>query len=100
MAKYLSKPCVDIRIKSLQVSRKATMETPEETTKEYQTYAIIIGEAIDEDGVVLESIHRKFNVGPPGPDDWDADSFAADLQKIASVVKARYELVLAEYTTI
>ena len=93
MAKYLVKPCVDIRIKTLQVSRKQ-----EEEGGDWQTYAVILGEAIDEDGNVLESIHRKINVGSPGPSDWDADSFEADLQTIAAVVKAKYNNVLADYT--
>jgi hypothetical protein len=92
MAKYLNKPCVDIRIKTLQISRK-------ESEGEWQTYAVIIGEAIDEDGNMLESIHKKVNVGPPGPSDWDADSFAADLLTIANTVKNKYDQVLAEYTT-
>jgi hypothetical protein len=93
MAKYLSKPCVDIRIKTMQISRKQGEESGE-----WQTYAVIIGEAVDEDGNVLESIHKKVNVGPPGPADWDADGFEADLKAIANVVKARYNDVLAEYT--
>jgi hypothetical protein len=94
MAKYLVKPCVDIRIKTIQISRKQDGEDGN-----WQTYAVLIGEAIDEDGKVLESIHKKINVGPPGPEDWDADSFEADLKTIVSVVKAKYNSVLAEYTT-
>ena len=94
MAKYLQKPCVDIRIKTLQISRKQVEEGGD-----WQTYAVLIGEAIDEDGTVLGQIHRKVNVGSPGPSDWDADSFEADLQAIASIVKARYNDVLAQYTT-
>jgi len=94
MAKYLQKPCVDIRIKTLQISRKQVEEGGD-----WQTYAVLIGEAIDEDGAVLGQIHRKVNVGSPGPSDWDADSFEADLQAIASIVKARYNDVLAQYTT-
>lgn len=94
MAKYLSKPCVDIRIKTMQVSRKQN-----EKNAQWQTYVVILGEAIDEDGKVLESINKKFDIGSPGLDDWDADSFEADLVTIAAVVKAKYNNVLADYTT-
>lgn len=94
MAKYLSKPCVDIRINTLQVSRKQNKEGGE-----WQTYAVVMGEAIDEDGKMLEKVHKKFDVGSPGLDDWDADSFAADLQSIAALIKAKYDNVLANYTT-
>lgn len=94
MAKYLSKPCVDIRIKTMQISRKQINESGE-----WQTYAVLLGEAIDEDGKILESIHKKVNVGSPGPNDWDADSFEADLTAIAATVKNKYDNVLAEYTT-
>jgi hypothetical protein len=94
MAKYLSKPCVDIRIKTMQISRKQNEEGGD-----WQTYVVLIGEAIDEDGKTLESIHKKFAVGSPGPDDWDGDSFAADLATIAGVVKSKYDNVLADYTT-
>lgn len=94
MAKYLSKPCVDIRIKTMQISRKQDKEGGE-----WQTYAVLLGEAIDEDGKVLESIHKKVNVGSPGPNDWDADSFEADLTAIANTVRNKYDNVLAKYTT-
>ena len=94
MAKYLSKPCVDIRIKTLQVSRKQNEEGGD-----WQTYVVLMGEAVDEDGKTLESIHKKFDVGSPGVDDWDGDSFAADLTTIASVVKNKYDNVLANFTT-
>ena len=94
MAKYLSKPCVDIRIKTMQISRKQNEESGE-----WQTYAVLLGEAIDEDGKVLESIHKKVAVGSPGPNDWDANSFEADLTTIAATVKNKYDNVLAEYTT-
>ena len=97
MAKYLSKPCVDIRIKTLQVSRKQDGEP--EGTGDWQTYAVLIGEAIDEDGKTLDSIHKKFDVGSPGSDDWDGDSFAADLAVIASVVKAKFDNVKDNFTT-
>ncbi len=93
MAKYLSKPCVDIRIKTLQVSRK---ESDDGTWK---TYAVVLGEAIDEDEKVLEDIHKKFDVGLPGPNDWDADSLETDLTTIVAVIKAKYTNVLASYTT-
>lgn len=93
MAKYLSKPCVDIRIKTLQISRKESDEG------QWQTYAILTGEAIDEDGKKLEDIHAKKLVGSPGPNDWDADSFEADLITIAGFVKSKYNKVLANYTT-
>lgn len=93
MAKYLQKPCVDIRIESLQISRKQI-----DDGGLWQTYAVLIGQALDEDGKALESIFRKVTVGSPGPDDWGADSFEADLQFIAGVVKARYNSVLANYT--
>jgi hypothetical protein len=96
MAKYLSKPCVDIRIKTLQVSRK---QSEPEGSGDWQTYVVLIGEAIDEDGKTLESIHKKFDVGSPGPDDWDGDSFAADLATIAGVVKSKYDNVKANFTT-
>lgn len=91
MAKYLTKPCVDIRIKTLQISRKPD-------NGEWQTYAMFLGEALDEDGMVLTSIHKKINVGSPGVEDWNADSFEADLQSIAAVVKAKYNQVLNNYT--
>jgi len=94
MAKYLSKPCTDIRIKTLQVSRKQG-----EGGGDWQTYAVVLGEAIDEDGKVLESINKKFDVGSPGANDWDADSFEADLTSIAALIKAKYNNVLANYTT-
>jgi hypothetical protein len=93
MAKYLSKPCTDIRIKSIQISRKDNEDG------NWQTYAVLIGEAVDEDGKVLESIHKKVEVGSPGPSDWDGDSFAADLSSIAGTIKAKYDGVLADYTT-
>lgn len=94
MAKYLSKPCVDIRIKTMQISRKQNEEGGD-----WQTYAVVLGEAIDEDGKVLETINKKFDVGSPGPDDWDANSFEADLTAIAALIKAKYNNVLASYTT-
>jgi hypothetical protein len=93
MAKYLQKPCVDIRIKTMQIARKQSEEGGN-----WQTYAVFLGEAIDEDGNVLESIHKKTNVGPPGPADWDADSFEADLLIVTNTVKKKYGQVLAEYT--
>lgn len=94
MAKYLQKPCVDIRIITLQVSRKQDQDT-----LQWRTYAVLLGEAIDEDGTALQPIHRKFNVGPEGPDDWDATGFAADMSAVAGTVAAKYTQVLAEYTT-
>lgn len=93
MAKYLSKPCVDIRIKTMQVSRK------EGEDGQWQTYVVLIGEAIDEDGKVIDGINKKFDVGSPGANDWDADSFEADLATIAALVKSKYDNVLANYTT-
>jgi hypothetical protein len=77
----------------MQISRK------QDDNDQWQTYAILIGEAIDEDGKVLEGIHKKVLVGSPGPNDWDADSFESDLQTIATTVKAKYNNVLANYTT-
>lgn len=94
MAKYLSKPCTDIRIKTIQISRKG-----DEEGGSWQTYAVVLGEAIDEDGKTLESINKKFNVGSPGPNDWDGDSFEADLTSIAATIAAKYAQVLANYTT-
>ena len=94
MAKYLQKPCVDIRIKTMQVSRKQ-----DEDGGEWQTYAVIIGEAIDEDGKILDSIHKKFDVGSSGPDDWDGDSFEADLATIAGVIKSKHDNVLSNFTS-
>jgi len=96
MSKYLTKPCVDIRIVTLQVSRKLQMI---DDVEQWQTYAVVMGEAIDEDGAVLEKINRKFNVGSPGPNDWDADSFEADMITISAQIKAKYNQVLANYTT-
>jgi hypothetical protein len=93
MAKYLSKPCVDIRIKTLNVSRKESEDGV------WQTYVVVLGEAIDEDGKILEDIHKKFNIGSPGPNDWDGDSLVADLSTIADTIKAKYDGVLANYTT-
>jgi hypothetical protein len=96
MAKYLSKECVDIRIKTIQISRRFTAMP--EAAGDWQTYAVLLGEAIDEDGKVLENFNRKFDVGSPGSNDWDADSFEADLMAIAALVKAKYNNVLASYT--
>jgi len=93
MARYLSKPCTDIRIKTIQISRKS------DDDGNWQTYAVVLGEAIDEDGSTLESIHKKFDVGSPGLEDWDADSFEADLVAISALIKAKYNNVLASYTT-
>jgi len=95
MAKYLNKPCVDIRITSILISRKQ----PEIETGLWRTYAVIIGEAIDEDGNKLEEIHRKFPVGGDGPNAWNGDSFEADLTTIANFVKNKYNEVKANYTT-
>jgi hypothetical protein len=93
VAKYLSKPCTDIRIKTLQVSRK------EDEDGNWQTYAVVLGEAIDEDGKILESINKKFDVGSPGPNDWDGDSFEADMTSLAALIKDKYNNFLANYTT-
>lgn len=93
MSKYLQKPCVDIRVISLLILRRQ-----DEETLEWQTKAYLRGEAIDEDGTTLEQIRKNINVGDPGEYDWDADSFESDLTTIASVVKSKYNQVLAEYT--
>jgi len=96
MARYLSKPCTDIRITTLEISRRTVLE---DDAGDWQTYATVLGEALDEDGKVLEKIRKSFNVGQPSFNDWDADSFEADLIAIAALIKAKYNSVLANYTT-
>lgn len=91
MAKYLTKPCVDIRIKTITISRK-------EIDGQWQTYATVVGEALDEDGTVLELINKKFNVGSPGENDWDDVSFGADLIAIANIATTKYNNILINYT--
>ncbi len=94
MAKYLSKPCVNIMIITLQVSRKQI----DEEAGEWQTSVVLMGEALDEDGKVLESIHRKYDVGPICMSCWDGDSIEADLATVAGAVKAKCVALFNEYT--
>jgi hypothetical protein len=87
MAKYLDKPCVDIDLKTIQISRKA------DESGVYQTYYIFIGERIDEDGEILESFHDKWLLGSPGPDKWDSDTAELDVENVASATKALFEAI-------
>ncbi len=85
MAKYLSKPCVDIDLRTIQISRKSDGEGGE-----FQTYAVFIGEYLDEDGNSLGSFHDKVLVGAPGPDKWDADTSEVDVEAVAALTKAKF----------
>jgi hypothetical protein len=87
MAKYLDKPCVDIDLKNIQISRKPSEDGL------YQTYYIFIGERLDEDGKILESFHDKVLLGSPGPDKWDEDTAEADVEDVALDVKALYKSI-------
>jgi hypothetical protein len=87
MAKYLDKPCVDIDLKNIQISRKPSEDGL------YQTYYIFIGEKLDEDGKILESFHDKVLLGSPGPDKWDEDTSEADVEDVALDVKALYKSI-------
>ena len=86
MAKYLSKPCVDIDMKTIQISRKKG----DEESGEYQTYAVFIGEYLDEDGKSLGSFHDKELIGSPGPLKWDADTVETDVEAVALMVKQKF----------
>jgi len=93
MAKYLSKPCVDIDLKNIQISRKMVDEV------NYQTYYIFIGERIDEDGTILESFHDKVLIGVPGPDKWDEDTSELDVEAVAAATKALFTSIYTDSTT-
>jgi hypothetical protein len=93
MAKYLTKPCVDIDLKNIQISRKPTGEDGM-----YQTYYIFIGERLDYDGKILESFHEKWMVGTPGPDKWNSDTAEADVETVAAATKALFEDIYEEST--
>jgi hypothetical protein len=94
MAKYLNKPCVDIDLKNIQISRKLIAEDGV-----YQTYYIFIGERLDEDGKILESFHEKVMVGSPGPDKWNSDTAELDVEAVAAATKALFEDIYANSTT-
>ena len=94
MAKYLSKPCVDIDLKNIQISRKPTGDDGL-----YQTYYIFIGERIDEDGTILESFHDKVLIGVPGPDKWDEDTSELDVEAVAAATKALFTSIFTDSTT-
>jgi hypothetical protein len=94
MAKYLNKPCVDIDLKNIQISRKPTGDDGM-----YQTYYIFIGERLDEDGKILESFHEKVLVGSPGPDKWDSDTAELDVEAVAAATKALFENIHTDSTT-
>jgi hypothetical protein len=84
MAKYLSKPCVDVAVKTVYIARKQDEEG------EYQTYYILTGDSLDEDGKKVGDFHEKSNIGPPGSGKWDEDSVEQDVEAVAAVVKAKY----------
>jgi len=85
MAKYLVKPCVDIDLRTITISRKA-----DEDGGAYQTYAVFIGEYLDEDGKSLGSFHDKVLIGPEGLDKWDADTSEVDVEAVATLTKAKF----------
>lgn len=85
MAKYLTKPCVDIDMKTIQISRKNDGEGVD-----YQTYAVFIGEYLDEDGNRLGRFHEKEMIGSPGPNKWDADTVETDVEAVATLVKQKF----------
>jgi hypothetical protein len=84
MAKYLSKPCVDIELKTVYIARKAGEDG------EYQTYYILTGDSLDEDGKRVGDFHEKADIGSPSVDKWDEDSVELDVEAVAAVVKAKY----------
>jgi hypothetical protein len=100
MAKYLNKPCVDINLKTILITRK-----PNEVWEDgvgvvtYQTCYTFIGERIDEDGKVLESFHEAWTQGSPGSDKWDSDTSEQDVEAVAAATKALFEDILTESTT-
>jgi hypothetical protein len=92
MAKYLDKPCVDIDLKNIQISRKPSEDGL------YQTYYIFIGERLDEDGKILESFHEKVLLGSPGPDKWDEDTSELDVEAVAAATKALFTSIHTDST--
>jgi hypothetical protein len=62
----------------------------DEESGEYQTYAVFIGEYVDEDGKTLESFHEKELIGSPGPLKWDGDTVEADVEAVATMVKQKF----------
>lgn len=96
MAKYLVKPCVDIDLRTIQISRKAA-GGPDELG-EYQTYAVFMGEYLDEDGNSLGSFHEKVDIGAPGLDKWDMDTSELDVEAVAALTKAKFAEVYSDGT--
>lgn len=93
MAKYLTKPCVDIDLKNIQISRKRAGDG-----EDYQTYAVFIGNQLDEDGTILSSFHDKVLVGAPGPLKWESDTSEVDVEAVATITKAKFEEVRRDST--
>lgn len=85
MAKHLGKPCVDIGLEHIQISRWSVGEDGD-----FQTFVILIGEYLDEDGNSLGSFHDKTAIGVPGPDKWDADTSEVDVEAVATLTKAKF----------
>jgi hypothetical protein len=92
MAKYLQKPCVDIELKTVYIARKADEDG------EYQTYYVLTGDSMDEDGKRVGDFHEKANVGIPGPDKWNEDTVEADVEVVAEIVKDLYTGIHADNT--
>lgn len=94
MARYLQKPCVGVVLKTVQISRKER----DEVSGLYQSYVVLLGEAIDEDGVNLGSFHKKVNLGPPSEGHWDEDTAERDVEAVAALVKATLQEVHNAHT--
>jgi hypothetical protein len=84
MAKYLQKPCIDIELKTVYIARKAGDDGV------YQTYYVLTGDSMDEDGKKVGDFHEKGNIGTPGPDKWNEDTVETDVEEVAEIVRDLY----------
>lgn len=94
MAKQLFPECDDLVIKTIQISRKPAGEDE----SGWQTYMVVIGEAVSSDGTMLKKIHEKILIGGLETDPWDMDSIEDDLKTISGLIKGMTKAMEDEHT--
>ena len=85
MARQLFPECDVVVIKTVQISRKLVDE--QDQPELWNSYAVLIGEALAADGTRLQSINQKIPIGTNSGFPWTSDTIEKDIEEVATIVK-------------